>query len=71
MTTHNCPIPGCGAKIAATKLLCARHWSRVPRELQTRVYSAYRQRRADDDASIKEHRAAARAAIQAAREVMK
>jgi len=40
--SHECPIPGCGISVPYGRLLCLKHWHRVPRSIQARVYSTYR-----------------------------
>lgn len=40
-TTHSCP-GGCGAAVARNKFADPACWSRLPRELQTPITSAYR-----------------------------
>jgi hypothetical protein len=35
---HKCAAPSCTRVIGPRRLMCARHWSRVPRALQCRVY---------------------------------
>lgn len=39
--THECAISFCTARIALNRLMCARHWHRVPTALQKRVWETY------------------------------
>lgn len=36
--THKCPINGCRAIVAHSKLMCLTHWQMVPAKLQMAVY---------------------------------
>jgi hypothetical protein len=49
--THQCPGPGCHAQVPDAMLMCKRHWGAVPRDLQRRVYTAYRFGQSMSDAS--------------------
>lgn len=42
-TTHVCPIPTCMAHLPFHLLLCGPHWGLVPKALQQRVNSLWRQ----------------------------
>lgn len=41
-STHECPGPGCKRRVPQNKLACPRHWSQVPPDQQSAVYTAYR-----------------------------
>lgn len=47
--THECPAPGCDQQITAERLACPRDWYRLPFELRSRIWRAYRKREADPD----------------------
>lgn len=36
-TTYICPIDGCTAEISTSRLMCLRHWNRVPKDLRSAV----------------------------------
>jgi hypothetical protein len=36
-----CPVGGCGTPIPGRMLLCKRHWGKVPRALQRKVWELY------------------------------
>lgn len=42
MSAHHCHAVGCSVRTRPTLLMCAAHWSLVPRDLQTRLLAAYR-----------------------------
>lgn len=37
-----CPVAGCNERIDPTRLMCRRHWYRVPRPLRDRVWATWR-----------------------------
>ena len=44
---RGCPVPSCGRSLGTTKrgdpwLMCRRHWTQVPVDLQYRLWRAYR-----------------------------
>jgi hypothetical protein len=39
---HVCAIAGCGLELPLDRLMCRPHWYRVPAELRTEVWSAWR-----------------------------
>jgi hypothetical protein len=39
---HRCPIHGCAQVVPYRQLMCAAHWSKVPKDLQKQVYDAWR-----------------------------
>jgi hypothetical protein len=39
--THKCAAPRCGRYIGWRFLMCPKHWSLVPREIQMAVYRAW------------------------------
>lgn len=41
LTVHCCSVPGCQARVASDKLMCRRHWARVPYALRRRVWDAW------------------------------
>src|SRR5258707_14580623 len=40
-STHECPAPGCAAKVPFVMLACRPHWSAVPVELQRKLLREY------------------------------
>ena len=56
-----CPVTGCPRRKRIGHVMCARHWYTVPQALRDRVWMEYRKK-----AGSAAHRAAAKAAIQAA-----
>lgn len=63
-----CPIPGCRRGVASVwVLMCRTCWDRVPKDVQARLYSAWRALRAETRAeTVKEYKTARDAAIAAA-----
>lgn len=59
---HECPVGECSLLIPYEVLLCRRHWAKVPRDLQRKVYRAWRRGRG---AGTPEHLEAMRQAIAA------
>ncbi|HEY7007315.1 MAG TPA: hypothetical protein VH395_00155 [Jatrophihabitantaceae bacterium] len=41
-TSHQCPGPGCTARVPQHMLACRRHWYQVSRATRARVWEAYR-----------------------------
>ena len=39
---HHCHWPGCEKQVPPAMWGCSRHWFRLPRELQLRIWSSYR-----------------------------
>jgi hypothetical protein len=39
---HECPVRGCTQMVPDERLLCVRHWRRVSRATNLKVYHAYR-----------------------------
>ena len=39
---YRCPIPGCGDLIDPSRLMCRRHWYRVPKQLRDQVWATWR-----------------------------
>jgi hypothetical protein len=37
-----CPVPDCGDRIDASRLMCRRHWYRVPKHLRDQVWATWR-----------------------------
>src|SRR5260221_9914101 len=37
-----CPVPGCGDLIDPSRLMCRRHWYRVPKHLRDQVWATWR-----------------------------
>lgn len=62
--TFECPT-GCGERHSIEYVMCRRCWSKVPREIQSRVYRAWgaRRRFPGDERKIAEHESAKRQAI--------
>lgn len=46
--THRCHATGCRVVVPPEMLMCRAHWARVPREIQRRVWGAYRKGQCDD-----------------------
>lgn len=42
-TTHECPAPGCEARVAFEMLACRQHWFRVQPRLRGRLYQEWRE----------------------------
>jgi hypothetical protein len=59
---HECPIHGCTRRLPYAILMCRRHWAKVPRPLQIRLYRAWRR---GAGAGTQEHLDAMDAAIEA------
>lgn len=39
---HHCHWPGCEKQVPPAMWGCSRHWFKLPRELQLRIWSSYR-----------------------------
>jgi len=63
---HVCPVAGCDAQVVHGRLLCLRHWRRVPRPIQRRVWRWWRKLRCGELRARRLHDAACEAAIRAA-----
>jgi hypothetical protein len=57
-----CAVPGCGARVDPSRLMCRRDWYLVPYDLRARVWATWR---SGDGASSPAHRAAVDNAIRA------
>ena len=42
-TSHECPGPGCKARVPVDMLACKRHWYQVTAGTRARVWRTYRQ----------------------------
>jgi hypothetical protein len=42
VSAARCPVPGCDETIDRTRLMCRRHWYRIPRRLRDRVWRTWR-----------------------------
>lgn len=62
---HLCHAIGCSTPIDPWRLMCAPHWKRVPPELQTAVWAAYRHGQEKDKRPSREYLEAAELAIAA------
>lgn len=62
MSTHRCPVPGCGHYVLDRYLMCHRHWLMVPYPLQQAVYRANAARGSID--GLRNYRLAVKAAIE-------
>ena len=60
-----CPIPGCGDLIDSSRLMCRRHWYRVPKHLRDQVWASWR---SGQGAYSREHHDAVRMAMAACRQ---
>jgi hypothetical protein len=47
MSGHHCHAFGCTTPCRPTLLMCARHWSMVPKDIQAEVYSTYKKGQCD------------------------
>jgi hypothetical protein len=47
--THECPAPGCEARVPFERFACRQHWFALPKAMQRRIWRAYR------DGSLAEH----------------
>jgi hypothetical protein len=57
-----CPVPGCGEQIDPSRLMCRRHWYRIPKVLRDQVWATWRSGRGTRS---REHLDAVRTAIAA------
>jgi hypothetical protein len=55
-----CAIPGCGDFVDPSRLMCRRHWYRVPKHLRDRVWATWRSGKGTNS---REHHDAVRVAI--------
>ncbi len=57
--SHHCHARGCAKEVKPELLMCWRHWCRVPRAIQRKVWATYRPGQCDDkDPSEAWHQAA-------------
>lgn len=62
---RDCPVDGCTARISSELAMCRAHWRKVPKELQTRVWRAWRhylKRRTEE--ALDAHQAVLREAVE-------
>lgn len=45
---HHCHADGCKVVVPPEKLMCKRHWTMVPPNLQRRIWATYRVGQCDD-----------------------
>ena len=64
-TVHRCHAVECTVPVKPEMLMCAKHWRKVPRQLQRAVWKAYRVGQCDDKRPSRDWLAAADAAIKA------
>jgi len=58
----SCPVLGCGEQIDPSRLMCRRHWYRVPKQLRDQVWATWR---SGQGALSREHHDAVRLAMAA------
>lgn len=58
---HHCHWPGCTEQVPPAKWGCLKHWRRLPKELQDRIWRAYRPGQEDTQTPSREYVEAARA----------
>lgn len=63
MTTHHCHAHGCKVVVKPEMLMCLRHWRMVPKDIQRKVWAAYRPGQCNDKRPSEEWHLAADAAI--------
>lgn len=63
--SHSCHAYGCDAPVKPEMFMCLRHWRRVPRELQRRIWALYRPGQCDDKKISKAYGIAAKQALRA------
>jgi len=56
----SCPVLGCGEQIDTSRLMCRRHWYRVPKQLRDQVWATWR---SGQGVLRREHQDAVRIAI--------
>jgi len=56
----SCPVLGCGEQIDPSRLMCRRHWYRVPKQLRDQVWATWR---SGQGALSREHHDAVRLAM--------
>lgn len=39
---HTCHVPDCGVTVPRRMLMCARHWKRVPKEIQRAIWRHFK-----------------------------
>lgn len=65
---HRCHAIGCTVEVKPELLMCAKHWRRVPKDIQREVWRSYRSGQCDDKNPSAEWLAAAARAIAAVAE---
>lgn len=63
MSEHKCHATACNTPVPPRMLMCAAHWSMVPKDLQNSVLANYRHGQCDDKRPSREWSRAAFAAI--------
>jgi hypothetical protein len=59
-STHECPWPGCGSRVAREQWGCRNHWYRLPKNLRDQIWRGWRNRQRTGD--LTEHMEALHAA---------
>lgn len=65
---HHCHAAGCTANVPPERLMCYKHWKMVPKDVQRRVWTHYRDGQCDDWQISHEYAEAAKAAMRAVAE---
>lgn len=65
MMPHHCHAKGCNVKVPPRLLMCLKHWGRVPRHIQSRIWKHYRPGQEVDKKPSVEYLAVMREAIDA------
>lgn len=63
--SHTCHAYACQAEVKPEMFMCLRHWRRVPKEMQKRIWVSYRPGQCDDKHITPEYGHAAKDAINA------
>ncbi len=53
-TLHKCFAPGCKALVPLFRLTCGKHWRKIPKALQARVYIEFRSEGGARPATLRE-----------------
>lgn len=69
MTAHTCHAYGCEIPVPPRMLMCRRHWAMVPRQMQSAIWTTYRRGQERDKMPSPGYLEAARAAVNAVRDL--
>lgn len=57
---HKCLAPGCLVTLDPSRLMCGAHWRLLPKDLQNKIYEAYREKLRGAPGATEKHLALAK-----------